>query len=88
MQADFSETYQLSVPHYHFSANVPRPDAIFAANDVIGYPGVMRAARETGITIPGQLAVVGFDDIPSGRTGHPFPDHYRPLSGTNRTKSR
>ncbi|HEM8151805.1 TPA: LacI family DNA-binding transcriptional regulator [Enterobacter hormaechei] len=63
MQADFSEptSYQSALSLFR---NVPRPDAIFAANDVMAI-GVMRAARETGITIPGQLAVVGFDDIPS-----------------------
>jgi LacI family transcriptional regulator len=40
----------------------PRPTAIFAANDSMAI-GLLSAARELGIAIPGQLAVVGFDDV-------------------------
>jgi len=39
-----------------------RPDAIFAANDLLAM-GVMQAADELGLNIPGDLAVIGFDDI-------------------------
>jgi LacI family transcriptional regulator len=39
-----------------------RPTAIFAANDLMAL-GVMQAADELGLAIPGNLAVVGFDDI-------------------------
>ncbi len=38
------------------------PDAIFAAADVHAL-GILRAAREMGIRVPEDLAVVGFDDI-------------------------
>ncbi len=41
----------------------PRPTAIVCGNDVIAL-GVLSAARELGIDVPGQLTVVGFDDIP------------------------
>ncbi len=41
-----------------------RPTAVFAAADVIAL-GASRAAREAGLTIPGDLEVVGFDDIES-----------------------
>jgi LacI family transcriptional regulator len=37
------------------------PTAIFAANDNMA-AGVLRAARERELTIPGDLSVVGFDD--------------------------
>ncbi|MDR0281677.1 MAG: LacI family transcriptional regulator [Paucimonas sp.] len=39
-----------------------RPTAIFAGNDMIGM-GVLRAAAERGISVPGALSVIGFDDI-------------------------
>ncbi|MDG9884241.1 LacI family DNA-binding transcriptional regulator [Pseudomonas putida CSV86] len=39
-----------------------RPTAIFAGNDMIGM-GVLRAAAERHITVPGELSVIGFDDI-------------------------
>lgn len=39
------------------------PTAIFAANDEMA-AGVMKAAYEKGLTIPRDLSVAGFDDIP------------------------
>lgn len=39
------------------------PSAVFAQNDRMAV-GVLRAAREAGLHVPGQLAVVGFDDMP------------------------
>lgn len=40
-----------------------RPTAIFASNDLQAL-GVYQAARELGLTIPDDLSVVGFDDLP------------------------
>jgi LacI family transcriptional regulator len=40
-----------------------RPTAIVAANDQMAF-GVIKAARELGLTVPADLAVVGFDNIP------------------------
>jgi DNA-binding LacI/PurR family transcriptional regulator len=39
-----------------------RPTAIFAASDTQAI-GVIEAARALGIAVPGELSVVGFDDI-------------------------
>lgn len=40
-----------------------RPTALFAMNDLAAI-GAMRAAIEAGLTIPGDLSIVGVDDVP------------------------
>jgi len=40
-----------------------RPTAIFARNDFTAM-GALSAARENGLSIPGDLAIVGFDNVP------------------------
>ncbi|MFD0327500.1 LacI family DNA-binding transcriptional regulator [Streptacidiphilus monticola] len=40
-----------------------RPTAVFTANDLQAM-GVYQAARELGLSIPADLSVVGFDDLP------------------------
>jgi DNA-binding LacI/PurR family transcriptional regulator len=47
-----------------------RPSAIFAANDVLAL-GAMQTARELGLDIPGDLSVVGMDDIYAAATAIP-----------------
>jgi LacI family transcriptional regulator len=42
------------------------PTAIFAGNDEIAF-GAMDAARERGVSVPGQLSLVGVDDRPLTR---------------------
>jgi LacI family transcriptional regulator len=44
-----------------------RPTAIFASNDDMA-AGVVMAAHEMGITVPGQLSITGFDDTYIART--------------------
>jgi DNA-binding LacI/PurR family transcriptional regulator len=46
------------------------PEAIFAANDQMAL-GAVEAARERGYTVPGDLAIVGFDDIDLARVMQP-----------------
>ena len=51
-------------------ADERRPDAVMCANDEIAM-GVLEAARTARITIPNDLAVTGWDDIPAA--GHLAP---------------
>ncbi|MDG4798000.1 LacI family DNA-binding transcriptional regulator [Micromonospora sp. WMMD1082] len=46
------------------------PDAVFGYNDLIAI-GAVRAAREAGRDVPGEVAVVGIDDIEESRFGTP-----------------
>jgi LacI family transcriptional regulator len=46
------------------------PTAIFALSDYIAL-GVYEAARRRGVSIPEQLSVVGFDDLPAARWASP-----------------
>jgi LacI family transcriptional regulator len=47
-----------------------RPTAIFASSDMAAF-GVMRAADDLGIDVPGGLSVVGFDDLPEAARVNP-----------------
>lgn len=46
------------------------PDAVFVASDAMAF-AAMRAIHEAGLRIPEDIAVVGFDDIPSAATSKP-----------------
>jgi DNA-binding LacI/PurR family transcriptional regulator len=56
---DRDEARELATP---LLAAADRPTAIFAASDVQAI-GVLEAAAATGLDVPGELAVIGFDDI-------------------------
>lgn len=51
-------------------ARPDRPTAVYADDDVLA-AGVYAAARELDIAIPGELSVVGFDDLDIARVLHP-----------------
>jgi LacI family transcriptional regulator len=42
----------------------PRPDAVFAGNDNMAV-GAMLALQDAGLNVPEDIAVVGFDDLPT-----------------------
>jgi DNA-binding LacI/PurR family transcriptional regulator len=48
-----------------------RPDvtAVFAANDQMSL-GIMRAVYEAGRSVPGDISIVGFDDMPEAEYFH------------------
>ena len=48
---------------YQLLQGTAPPDAIFCANDIMAI-GAMDAARELGISVPSEVSIVGFDDIP------------------------
>jgi LacI family transcriptional regulator len=47
-----------------------RPDAVFTASDMMAY-GAMRALREANLRVPEDVAIVGFDDIPTSSSTDP-----------------
>jgi len=56
-------TTETAVACVHKLLSLPdRPTAIFAANDMSAI-GVYQAARELGLQIPGDLSVIGFDNL-------------------------
>lgn len=48
-----------------------KPDAIFCAAGDFCASGVLAAARERRLKVPGELAVVGYDDSPLAAISHP-----------------
>jgi DNA-binding LacI/PurR family transcriptional regulator len=46
----------------YFNSLEPRPDAVFAANDMVAI-GVIQGLVELGVRVPEDVAVVGIDDI-------------------------
>ncbi|ADV27129.1 transcriptional regulator, LacI family [Pseudoxanthomonas suwonensis 11-1] len=47
-----------------------RPDAVFAANDMMAL-GCLYAFAQAGVRVPQDIALAGFDDIPLARFVHP-----------------
>jgi LacI family transcriptional regulator len=67
VEADFTddgayEATKALVPH--------RPDAVFAFSDRMAL-GVLRALTEAELTVPDDVAVIGFDDLPPARQARP-----------------
>jgi LacI family transcriptional regulator len=52
-------------------AQHPRPSAFFAGNNFIAI-GALRALREGGLDVPGDLSLVAFDDLPISWSAEPF----------------
>ena len=47
-----------------------QPDAVFAASDAMAL-GALRALRTAAVAVPGQIAIVGFDDLPTAAIASP-----------------
>lgn len=78
-EGDFSEQggYEAMlklIPH--------QPDAVFSASDMMSI-GAMRAIKEAGLSVPEQIALVSFDDIPAAaRTSPPLTTIRQPIQRT------
>jgi LacI family transcriptional regulator len=68
VEGDFTEASGYIGMQQLFAA---RPDAVFAASDIMAI-GAMRAVREAGLSIPDDIAFVGFDDLPIATHEHPL----------------
>jgi DNA-binding LacI/PurR family transcriptional regulator len=54
----------------NFSKDTPPFSAVFVASDVVAY-GAKAALREHGLSVPKDIALVGFDDVPFSRYTDP-----------------
>jgi LacI family transcriptional regulator len=52
------------------AAGEPLPDCVFAVSDIMAV-GALARLRAAGIDVPGDIALAGFDDIPTLRDVHP-----------------
>ena len=66
---DFSQPGGFSGASY-FLEMTTRPTAVFASNDILAM-GVFDAAHTYGLNVPGDLSVIGFDDIPLAAVSSP-----------------
>lgn len=68
-RADFKESggYEAAT---ELLSGPARPDAFFVANNLMTV-GVLAALREAGLEVPGDVGVVGFDDMPWARLLRP-----------------
>ena len=65
-----------------------RPTAIFAANDLSGI-AIISAAAELGLEVPGDLSVIGFDDIPeASQMTPPLSTIHQPMQSLGATAAR
>jgi LacI family transcriptional regulator len=69
VQGDFTAETGLRCTRQLLSLPNP-PDAIFAANDESAL-GAYQAAQEAGLSIPADLSIVGFDNIPEAALADP-----------------
>jgi LacI family transcriptional regulator len=60
-------------PAVELLARPGRPTAVFAGKDLSAI-GTMETTQELGLDVPGDISVIGFDDIPGAAT------HHAPLS--------
>ena len=65
LQGDFTEESGYKAAR-EILARKERPDAIFAGNDMMAI-GCLSAFTEAGLRVPNDIALAGFDDVPTAR---------------------
>jgi DNA-binding LacI/PurR family transcriptional regulator len=69
-------------------AATPAPTALVCLSDQLAL-GALAAARERGLAVPGDLSIVGFDDIPeAARTSPPLTTVHQPHAEKGRLATR
>jgi DNA-binding LacI/PurR family transcriptional regulator len=61
VDSTFDGAYQNMLQILKKSASLPT--ALFASNDIIAY-GCIKAFKEFGLQVPGDISIIGFDDLP------------------------
>ncbi len=85
--ADFTSSGGQAAAMHLFALSSP-PTAIFAANDDMAY-GVLAAAEQRGLSVPGDVALVGFDDAaPSAHTHPPLTTIRQPFFDVGRQAAK
>lgn len=69
LPGDFTEAAGYAAAKFIVDVGL-HPTAVFAANDCMAI-GAMCALRDAGLAIPADIAVVGFDDIPTATYANP-----------------
>ncbi len=70
LQGDFLTPSGYRLAKEWLAQRRPLPDAWFCSNDLMAF-GVLRALHEAGISVPGDTAVMGFDDLPMAQASMP-----------------
>ena len=69
-EGDFTEESGFRCIKDMLSAGAPPPDGIFVGNDMMAV-GALFALKENGVSVPDDMAIVGFDDVPIARFAQP-----------------
>jgi len=70
VEGDFTEESGFRAMKDIIKSGAPLPDGIFAGNDMMAV-GALFALKESGISVPDDIALVGFDDVPIARFASP-----------------
>lgn len=65
-EGDFTEMGGFVATQALLSSEGPRPTALFCSNDLTAV-GALRALQQRGISVPGEMSILGFDDLPIAR---------------------